>query len=69
MQIVQVAQDVVTKMRSCGKTIGEETHLVGGCEIYKEERDALEMGMREKYVCELGAFGRLESSKNTIAIR
>ena len=28
-------------MCSCGTTIESRTHIVGECEIYKEERDAL----------------------------
>ena len=43
------------------------THIVGECEIYKEERDALEE-MRKFDVCDMEEFGRLESSEKTIAI-
>ena len=43
---------------------------VGECDIYKEERDALEEGMRKLdvyYLTHLREFGRLESSEKTIA--
>ena len=43
------------------------THIVGECEIYKEERDALEE-MRKSDVCDMEEFGRLESGEKTIAI-
>ena len=43
------------------------THIVGEeCEIYKEERDALETGELDE--CDMEEFGRLESSEKTIAI-
>ena len=31
----------------CGKTIEKRTHIVGECEICKEERDVLEDGLRK----------------------
>ena len=34
-------EDVATNMCPCGTTIDSRTHIVGECEIYKEERDAL----------------------------
>ena len=35
----------------CGKAVDNKTHIVGGCEIYKEERDVLEeMRKVEKHV-------------------
>ena len=40
-------EDLATNMCPCGITIESRTHIVGGCEIYKEERDALEEGMRK----------------------
>ena len=33
---------VATNMCPCGTTIESRTHIVGECEIYEEERDALE---------------------------
>ena len=57
-----------TSMCPCGTTIESRTHIVGECEIYKEERDALEEGMRKLDVCAMEEFGRLESSEKTIAI-
>ena len=35
-------EDVATNMCPCGTTIESRTHVVGECEIYKEERDAFE---------------------------
>ena len=49
-------------------TLESRTHIVGECEIYEEERDALEEGMRKLDVCDIEEFGRLESSEKTIAI-
>ena len=42
------------------------THIVGECEIYKEERDILEM--RKIDECDMEKFGTLDSSEKTIAI-
>ena len=61
-------EDVATNMCPCGTTIESTTHIVGQCEIYKEERDALEEGMKKLDVCDMKEFGRLESSEKTIAI-
>ena len=36
--------------------------------MYKEKRDALEKKMRKSDGCDMEEFGRLESSKKTIAI-
>ena len=44
------------------------THTVGECEIYKEERDALEEEMGKLDECDMEEFGRLESGEKTIAI-
>ena len=32
-------EGVATNMCPCGTTTESRTHIVGGCEIYKEERD------------------------------
>ena len=53
-------------MCPCGTKIESRTHIVGECEIYKEEQDALEK-MRKLNVCDMEEFGRLESSEKTIA--
>ena len=55
-------------MCPCGTTIERRTHRVGECEIYKEERDALEEEMRKLDECDMEEFGRLESCEKTIAI-
>ena len=55
-------------VRPCGKTMESRTHIVGECEIYRGERDAFEEEMRKLDECDLGEFGRLESSEKTIAI-
>ena len=54
-------------MCPCGATIEGRTHIVGECEIHKEERDVSEE-MRKLEECDMGEFGRLESSEKTIAI-
>ena len=54
-------------MCPCGTTIESRTHIVGECNIYKEERDVLEE-MRKLDKCDMEEFGRLESSEKTIAI-
>ena len=59
---------MATNMCPCDTTIGSRTHTVGHCEIQKEERDALEEGMRKFDVCDMEEFGRLESSEKMIAI-
>ena len=43
------------------------THIVGECEIYKEEREMLEE-MRKLDECDMKEVDRLESSKKPIAI-
>ena len=45
-------EDVATNMCPCGTTIESRSHIVGECEIHKEERDALE-GMRKLDVCDV----------------
>ena len=39
-----------------GKAIESRTHIVGECEVYKEERDALEEEMREIDECDMEEF-------------
>ena len=55
-------------MFPCGTTIGSRTRTVGECEIYKEERDALEEMRKLGVVRDMEEFGRLESSEKTIGI-
>ena len=55
-------------MCPCGTTIESRTHIVGEREIYKKERDALEVEMWQLDVCDVEDFGRLESSEKTISI-
>ena len=59
---------MATNMCLCGTTIEKRTHIVGEREIYKEERDALEEGMRELAIRETEEFGRPESRYKTIVI-
>ena len=40
-------EEIDAQMCPCGKAIESRTHIVGECEIYKEERDVLEEEMRE----------------------
>ena len=56
-------EDVATNMCPCGKTKEGRAHIVGECEISKEERDALEEEMRNLDVCDMEECGRLESTK------
>ena len=58
-----------TWLQICARVAQQKsrTYIVGECEIYKEERDALE-NMRKLDVCDMEDFGRLESSEKTIAI-
>ena len=58
-------EDVVTNMCPCGITIESRTNLVGECETYKKERDALDE-MRKPDVCDMEEFGRLESNEKTV---
>ena len=60
-------EDVATHMCPCATTIESRTHIVGECERYKEERDALEDEVRKLDVCDMEEWGRLESSEKTIA--
>ena len=53
---------------SCGTTIGSRTHIVGECELHKEEQDALEEAMRKLDVCDMEESSKLESSEKTTAI-
>ena len=59
---------MATYMCPHGTSIESRTHIVGECEIYKEERHALEEEMREIDVCDVQEFGRLECREKTIAI-
>ena len=54
-------------MCPCGKAMESGTHIVGECEVCKEERDVFEE-MREIYECDMGEFGTLDGSSKTIAI-
>ena len=44
------------------------THVVGECEMCKQERDVLEEEMREICKCDMEKFGILDSSEKTVAI-
>ena len=46
-------------MCTCGPTIESRTHIVGKCEIYKEERDVLEEEICKLNECDMEEFGRL----------
>ena len=53
-------------MCPCGTTIKGRTHIVGECEIHKEERILQEM--RKLDECDMEECCRLKSSERTIAI-
>ena len=59
-------EEEIAQMCPCGKAVESRTHIVGECEIYKEERDVLEM--RKIDECDMEKFGTLDSSEKTIAI-
>ena len=42
---------MATNMCTCGTTIAGRIHIVGESEMYKEERDVLEEGMRKLDEC------------------
>ena len=54
------------QMYPCGKAVERRTHIVGGCETYKVERDVLEM--RKVDECEMEKFGAVDSSEKTVDI-
>ena len=51
----------------CGKAIESRTHVVGECEMYKEEQDVLEKETREIDECDMDNFSSLDDSEETIA--
>ena len=56
-------------LQNSGKAKESRTHIVGECEIYKEERDVLLIGeMRKIDECGMEKLGTLDSSEKTIAI-
>ena len=60
-------EGVATKMCPCGTTIESRTHIVGECETYKEERNALEE-MSKLDVFDMEEFGILEGVEKTIPL-
>ena len=57
-----------TNVCPCGMTLESRTHIVEECEIYKEERDALEENIRRLDVCDMEEFDRLQRSEKTMAV-
>ena len=55
-------------MCSCSEAKESRTHMVGECEMHKEERHVLEEEMREVDACDMEEFGTLDSRDKTIAI-
>ena len=49
-------------MCPCGKAIESRTHIVGKCEMYKEERDVLK-DMKKVDECDTEKSGTLNTSK------
>ena len=60
-------EEEIAQMCSCGKALESRTHLVGECEMYKEERNLLEE-MRKIDECDMEKFGTLDCREKTIAI-
>ena len=52
----------------CGKAMEGRIHEVGECELYMEERDALEGGMRDLNKGGMKSFDALDSWETTIAV-
>ena len=44
-------EEEITQMCPCGKAVESRIHIVGECEIYKQERDALEKEMKKIDEC------------------
>ena len=61
-------EEIDAQMCPCGKAMESRTHMVGECEMYKEERNVLGEEMREIDQCDMEEFGTLGSSEKTIAI-
>ena len=59
-------EEAIAQMFPCGKAVESRPHIVGECEIYKEERGVLEM--RKIDECGMEKFGTLDSSEKTITI-
>ena len=54
-------------MYPCGEAIESRTHLVGYSEMHKEKRDVSEKEMSKIDESDVGEFGTLDNSDNTIA--
>ena len=52
-------EEIDAQMCPCGKAIESRTHIVGECEMYKEERDVLEEETREIDECDMEEFHTL----------
>ena len=46
-------EEVDEQMFPCGKATQSRTHIVGGCEMHKEERDVIEHEMKEIDGCDM----------------
>ena len=57
-------EDEDAHMCPCGKE--GRTHILGTCEMYKEERDVMEMWKIDE--CDMNKFSALDNSEKTIAI-
>ena len=57
-------EDEDAHMCPCGKE--SRTHILGTCEMYKEERDVMEMWKIDE--CDMNKFSALDNSEKTIAI-
>ena len=59
-------EEQIAQMCPYGKAAERTNHIVGECEIHKEERHVLEMKKIEE--CGMEKFGTLDSWEKTIAI-
>ena len=62
----QEEEEEDAQMYPCGKAIESKAHIVGECEVRKEERDMLEEETRKTGDCNLDSF--VESSEKASAI-
>ena len=58
---------MATNICPCGTTIERRSHIAGECEIYKEERDALEEEMRKLDVSDMKVRIQLKGKSNGVS--
>ena len=61
-------EEIDAQVCPCGKATESRTHIVGECEMYKEERYVFQEEMREIDECYMEEFDPLDNRDKTIAI-